>query len=415
MVSNSLSQEKKEIIDVDEFLDKYEYISNLDLKHILNLDFELDFYYKSKKQCPIIELAKPEDAKEVADVFNEIYRGTYPYKQMEDLQAIRDMIIHPDYHWFLFKLPSQEIVGCFGADLDFNKKRALLHGFNIRKQYQKTIDIFKAFIGCIIYLWREYREKIFFWYGEMRTNEAISQFFTSLIGMKPIAFLPNKDIFYNKVESDILHIIYNKSVLTSYRSEETPKIIRPVLNCYSYANKRYQLGLPIVENPKVTMDLKAIKNLIVSKTIKEDKFGYQKIKFSIKNSNSYFKFFLNPFSKNIEKVDYCISKLEELYVFIENLLELVKERNIDYVECYVSAYEPLEQKIFHNAGFEPRGYICCWNYDKEIGIFRDQILFNLYKGKIDENTKLIPESIELLTILNFFDKEFTIKPFKFIK
>ena len=416
MVSNSISLKKKEIINVDEFLDKFQYLSNLDLKNILNLDFELDFYYKSKKICPIVKLAKPEDSEEIANIFKEIYRGTYPYKHLEDNESIKDMIIHPNYEWFIFKSPAKENVGCFGADLEFEEKRAFLHGFMIKKKYHKIIDIFKAFIGCITYLWKKYRDKIFLWYGEMRTNEAISQFFTSLIGMKPIAFLPNKDIFYNKVESDILHVIYNKNVLANYRSEEKTKIIRPVLNCYSYSNKRYHLGLPIVENPKIALDLKIIKNIIpmIGNEIKEDNFGYQKIKYFVKNSNSYFKFFLNPFSKNIEKINYSVSKLEELYIFLENLLKLVKERNINYVECFVSAYEPKQQKIFHDAGFEPRGYIYCWNYDKEKKIFEDQILFNLYKGKINEKIKLIPESTELLKILNFFDKEFVEQPLKLI-
>ncbi len=402
MVSNSISLKKKEIINVDEFLDKFQYLSNLDLKKILNLDFELDFYYKSEKICPIVELAKPEDSEEIANIFKEIYRGTYPYKHLEDIESIKDMIIHPDYEWFIFKSPANEIVGCFGADLEFNEKRAFLHGFMIKKQYHKTIDIFKAFIGCIIYLWRKYKEKIMLWYGEMRTNEAISQFFTSLIGMKPIAFLPNKDIFFNKVESDILHIIFNKNLLKEYRSDKKPKIIRQVLNCYSYSNRRYQLGLPIVENPKLTLDRNKIKDIkvIVDRKTKEDKFGFQKIRFFIKNKDSYFKFFLNPYSKNIEKIEYNIEDLEELYVFIEKLKEIIEDMDFNYSECFVSSYKPSHQKLFYNAGFIPRGYVPSWKYNKENDRFEDKIVFNYFKGVIDKNIKIIPETNELLDNLN---------------
>ncbi|MFX1496350.1 MAG: hypothetical protein ACFFBH_02380 [Promethearchaeota archaeon] len=401
MESKSLSQERKEIIDVDEFLDRYHYISSLDLKLILNLDFELDYYYKSEKICPIIELAKPEDAKEIVGIFKEIYRGTYPYKQMEDINSIRKMIIHPNYHWFIFKLNSKEIVGCFGADLDLHEKRAFLHGFNIKKQYQKTTDIFKAFIGCIIYLWREYRDKIFLWYGEMRTNEAISQFFTSLIGMKPIAFLPNKDIFFNKIESDVLHIIFNKAILKQYRFKEKPKLIRQVLNCYSYTNKRYNLNLPLIENPKITLSQKDIKLIrsSVSVEIKEDTFGNQEVKFLIKKTSSFFEFFHNIYSKNIENTKYKIQSLEELFVFIEKVKTFIDSMNINYFECYVSAYLPEHQKIFNDAGFKPRGYIPCWRFHKSENYFEDQIIFNSFNGSIDENIKLIPEAIDLIQIL----------------
>ncbi|MFX1495749.1 MAG: hypothetical protein ACFFBZ_15810, partial [Promethearchaeota archaeon] len=279
---------------------------------------------------------------------------------------------------------------------------AFLHGFMIKKKYHKTIDIFKAFIGCITYLWKKYKDKIFLWYGEMRTNEAISQFFTSLIGMKPIAFLPNKDIFYSRVESDILHVIYSKAVLDDYRFEEKPQIIRQVLNCYNYTNNRYHFGLPTVENPNITLDQGKINIIrkLVRKKIKEDKFGYQNIKFSIWNKYSNFKFFLNPFSKNIEKINYNITDLEELYVFIEKLQEIIKEMDINYAECYVSSYKPKHQKIFYNAGFRPRGYVPSWNYNKEVAKFEDQIIFNYFKGNLDKNMKIIPETNELLENLN---------------
>lgn len=416
MISNSISLKNKDILNVDEFLDSCQFISNLDLKHILNLDFELDFYYKSDKVCPIIELAKPEDAKEIVDIFNEIYRGTYPYKEMEDPNTIREMIIQQNCHWFLFKLLSNEIVGCFGADLEFNEKKAFLHGFIIKKQYQKTIDVFKAFIGCITYLWKKYKDKIYLWYGEMRTNEAISQFFTSLIGMKPIAFFPNKDIFFNKKESDILHIIFNKEVLKKYRSDDKPRIIRQVLNCYNYTNKRYQLGLPTIENPTINLNQEKVKCIktLVERITKKDKFDYQNIRFFIKNTNSYFKLFLNPYSRNIEKIEYNVVELEELYVFIEKLKELIKDRDINYCECFVSSYEPTHQKIFNNAGFQPRGYIPSWKYNIETKKSEDRIVFNYYKGEIDNHIKLISESKELLDILNFFSEKLIDKPPKLV-
>lgn len=416
MVSNSISLKKKEIINVDEFLEKYQYLSNLDLKNILNLDFELDFYYKSKKICPIVKLAKPKDSEEIANIFKEIYRGTYPYKHLADSKSMKEMIIHPNYEWFIFKSPANEIVGCFGADLDFKEKRAFLHGFMIKKQYHKTIDIFKAFIGCITYLWRKYRDKIFLWYGEMRTNEAISQFFTSLIGMKPIAFLPNKDIFFNKVESDVFHVIYNKAVLKEYRFKEKPKIIRQILNCYSYSNNRYQLGVPIVENPSIRFDQRKLEGIQekFDSEISEDKFGNQKIKFSIKNTESYFKFLLNPFSKNIEKIIYNIANLEELVIFLEKLKELVDQRNINYIECFISSYKPNHQKIFLDAGFKPRGYIPCWRYNKKENSFEDCVVFNLFKGIIDKGLKIIPETEEMLNNINIFEND-SIKESKIIK
>jgi len=394
----------KPIITINEFLKVYEGDIGPDFQKILSLDFNLKIKKPSQKINPIIKLAKSEEAKEITQIFREIYKGTYPYKQMEDVQEVKKMINDPNYKWFLFKKKSNEIIGCFGAHMEFEKKRGFLYGFNIKNKYQKIIDSFKIFIGCIIFLWETYKNKILIWYGEMRTNETASQFSTSVIGLKPIGFLPNKDIFFNQIESDILHVIYDEEVLYKYRRKKDPKIIRQILNCYAYSNKRYHIGTPIIKNPNIKLNpkkLKKIKEKIVKKREK-DKFDNEVITLSIKNSNSYFKFIHNPFSRNFEKTIYNAALLEELFSFIQELKELIKNLEINYFECFVSSYEPEHQKIFLDAGFKPRGYIPCWKYNKDKNLFEDQIIFNYYKGKIDKNIKLIPETKDLLQALKFF-------------
>ena len=416
MVSQSIILNNKSVLTINEFLDLSLNIANSDIQEILNLDFQLDYtllrgYLESERICPIVQLAKPEDAEEITQIFKEIYQGTYPFKKMENIDSVKEMIKDENNHWFMFRLNPNETVGCFGTHLEPTEKRGFLYGFVIRRKYHKIIDIFKAFIGCAIFLWKTYIDKILLWYGEMRTNEPTSQFFTSIIGLKPIAFLPNKDIFFNKVESDVLHVIYNKNILTEYRSKELPKIIRQVLNSYSYTNERYHLGLPKIENPNIVLNQKvidAIKKRILKQSIK-DKFENEYIIFSIEDSKSYFKFFHNPYSKNFEKTDYKVNKIEELYVFINELIKLIKNININYFECFVSAYEPTHQKLFLDSGFKPRGYVPCWKFEKEKNCFEDQILFNFYKGDITKEIKLIPESKKLIRNLqlnenkNLFD------------
>jgi len=70
------------------------------------------------------------------------------------------------------------------------------------------------------------------------------------------------------------------------------------------------------------------------------------------------------------------------------------------MEVFVSAYKPDHQKIFLEAGLSPRGYIPSWNYNQKKNVFEDCILFNEFKGKIDENIQLISEGKELLNCLN---------------
>ena len=398
MLSNMLTL--KPVLTTNDFLMCYDGDIDSNFQNFFDLDFELDIKYHSDRICPIIQLAKPENAQEIAQMFKEIYKGTYPYKKMEIAQEVEKMISEPNYQWFLFQLENKT-VGCFGTSLEFEKKRGFQYGFVVKRDYHKVIDVFKAYLGCVMYLWNTYKNKIMIWYGEMRTNEATSQFFTSQIGLKPIAFFPNKDIFFNHVESDILQIVYDEDALYKFRVEEEPKIIRQVLKCYVYANKRYHLGTPIVENPNIEFN-SFVQNEIKEKVIKiseKDRFNNEIITFSIKNSNSHFKFFYNPYSKNFEKTEYRVNSLDELFVFLQELKELIDKMDINYFECFVSAYDPTHQKVFFDTGFLPRGYVPCWYYDKEQNTFEDRIVFNYYKGDIDNNIKLIPESEELINKL----------------
>ena len=403
MVSSNIIQQSQSISSIDQFLDIYQYIFKIDLDRILKLDFEFDHDISTpRKITPIIEIAKPKDAQAISNTYIDVYNGTYPYKKMENVRSIEELIKSPNDYIFLFKLESNEIIGAFSSHLEFEKKRGLLYGFVIKKEYRKVVDNLKAFLGSAAYLWKKYYNEILIWYGEIRSNESAAQFATNLFGLKPIAFFPNKDIFFKKLESDILHIIHNQDALLKYRMKEKPQIIRQVLNSYYYSNNRYKLGLPIVKNPSLKLDnnkLDKIRKNIQITTI-EQNYGSKKIIINNKQTKNFYEFLYNRYSKNFETIEYKSNSLEELYTFLEIMLNLFKEMEINYAECYVSAYNAKHQKIFHNLGFRSRGYVPSWYYNRNNNLFEDRIVFNLYKGTIDNNINLIPEVKELIDSLN---------------
>lgn len=408
MLTEKSVNTKKPIITINEFLKEYEEVFDPDDESILNLDFELGKHRKYQKINPKLQIAKPDDAEIIAKLFKNIYHGTYPYKKLENIKEIRSMIKDPDYEWILFKIKDNKTIGCFGTHLEMLQKKALLYGFIIKKEYQHIVDTIKTFTGCLLFFLKSYKNKILIWHAEVRTNDSTPQYVTSLCGLKPIAFFPNKDIFLNCVESDFLIITYDNKVLKELRCKNEPRIIRQVLNCYNYTNKRYNLGLPIIENPDLQFDninLRSIKNQIETKRVK-DKIGNEFIAFSIKNSNSYFKFKYNPFSKNFENTEYKINRLEELHLYIKEMKVLMNKENVRYAECFVSSYKPSHQITFFDLGFKPRGYIPSWMYNKKEDNYEDRIVFNYYKGTISDNIKLISESKDLLKDLNIIKEEF---------
>ncbi|MBY8982812.1 MAG: hypothetical protein KGD57_07680 [Candidatus Lokiarchaeota archaeon] len=385
----------------DQFLLPFQNIIDQGIPNAMCFNFDLIKRERKKAINPMLQLATPDDAKAIVDIYLDIYKGTYPYKEMENVSEIRRMIKSSNYRWLLFKdSNTNKIRGCFTYQLDFKNKRGYMRGFNIPPRYQGKIDSMKALIGSMIRIWSELKNKIFIWYSENRTAHTSSQYLANVCGIKPIAFLPNKDVFFNKVESDIMQIAYDSKVLNLNRSKLIPKIIPSVMYYYDYSNRRYNLGKIDLSSLKLKINFQKTKKLkteiIIS--VQKLKFDYFNIELSFEKSDNYFKFLYNPRVNNIEKTEYEIDSLEELFVFILKFKQLISYLKIRYCEVFVSAYKPSHQQLFYNFGLRPRGYIPSWQYNPDSDVFEDYIIFNLYVGTLND-IKLIDQAKQLVNIL----------------
>ncbi len=387
---------------INEFLDNFEIRIDSDICNGAELEFKLK--KNSRKIPPILKLALPEDAEDIVDIYRENYDGMYPYKEMEDIEEVRKMLEDPNVEWILFKNREDETIGCFTFVLDFSKKLGYIRGLMVRKIFQGKYDVLKAAIGSFITMYSTYEGKIFRWYTENRTAHSKSQYVLSVGGVRPIAFYPNKDTFFNKIESDIMHICYDKRALRELRSRKTPKFLPITLNCFSYSDQRYNLGAYKLEVPQLNMNPNILAKLYIKVGVKVNihKFGYETIRFYLEGSDSFFEFFHTLHLKNIEKCHYSIKNIEELFVFTQKLIKFIRKNKIRYCEVFVSAYKPKEQKVFYDIGMIPRGYIPSWEYNKINKRFEDNILFNFYEGEISRDIKLIEEGKNLLKYLNYY-------------
>ena len=392
--------------NTEQFLKPFESIVNPDIHEEMSLDFELSGRVHTHKISPILRLARPEDAEEITGIYKELYNGTYPYKEMEDVDEVRKMILDPNIQLIIYQDPSYNMVGCITFVLDFENKRGYIRGFMLKKKYQGYIDITKAMIGSMIGMVYKFRDIIYIWYVENRTAHAKSQYSMWVCGIAPIAFYPNKDIFLDKVESDLMQIFYDKRALTKFRTDKIPQFIPPVEKCFQYADARYKLGEYNIQNSTNLNDFSHASRLekCLIKSITRDKFGYETIRFTLPETDSYFEFLYTPQVKNFEKTKYRVANIEELTFFVKEFIKCGTELGIRYYEAFVSGYEPSHQKVFYNAGLCPRGYIPSWNYDINSGSFEDYILFNWCEGKINMDIKLIDEAKKLLGVLGECDK-----------
>lgn len=386
----------------DHFLLPFQKLVDPDIHNGMHLTFELIEKDREQKISPILRIAKPEDAKEIVDIYLDIYKGSYPYKEMESVSEVRRMIQSNKYEWLIFMNTEGITVGCFTYQLDFENKRGYMRGFNLKPQYQGKIDAVKACVGSMIGVWSTYHDRIGMWYCENRTAHSKSQYIAQVCGIKPIAFFPCKDVFLNKIESDLMQIVYKKETIREYRAKRIPQILPEVELCFNYSNIRYDLGEVQIKSPRIRLDLRKIIRLkhIIELDIRREQFGYEIFTITFNHLDSYFKCVYTPQVQNFEKIQYNVNSLEELFVFIMELKKIATEMGIRYFECFVSAYNPEHQQLFLDSGFLPRGYIPSWKYNKEINEFEDNIVFNYFKGEIDENISLINEGWDLLKVLS---------------
>ncbi len=397
MASSSLII-KTELIDsksTEIFVDKFVKIGvNPDLTDNMELNFEIDRNL-NRINCHLM-LAHPEDAYDIAEIYKDCYKGTYPYKEMENPAEVRKMIIDKNYYWVLFKSPEGITIGCFTYVLNMDQKKGYMRGLMVKRKYQTLTNVKKLMVGSMIGMWGTFRKQIYIWYAECRTAHSKAQYFANICGIKPVGFLPNKDIFMNKTESDIFHIIYSENVLYDFRRKK-PILIPEIVKIYSYIQEQYNLEEAKIVEPTVLIDFNLKKSIYGNSHIqikeKIDKFGYHKVKIKIQNTNSFISFLYTPTIQNIEKTKYKVDNDTELYFLLKELKKYAHKKKIRYIECFVSAYKPNHQRIFYDFGFKARGYVPSWKrvetqFDE---IFEDHIIFNMEKGNISPKIKFIPE------------------------
>jgi hypothetical protein len=383
---------------IEEFLDAFEGILDLDIDKGMELNFIIEGR-NNDKISPILRLAKPQDAHEIATICKEVYKNSYPYKQIEDPSHIKKMIKRPEHHFILFMV-DEYIAGCFRCEIDFEIKKAYMGAFMLRKQFHKNLDVVKTIMGAYYWMWSTFNEKVIVWYCENRTAHATSQYITAVCGINTIAILPNKDVFYGEVESDVMGIMYRQDSLKKYRSKKVPSLIEGTVDCFLHSDNLYQLGFFQLVSPHLEINdqlINALRNKIKRK-ITQDKHGYQHFYLKIEGTDSYFTFLHTLSIQNFEKAKYKVNSLEELYVFLEEILKCIEDYDIRYCEIFISSYEPEFQQLLQEFGFQARGYAPCIEYNDCNGMYEDRLIFNCYNGEI-EKIELLPQGQQLYDML----------------
>ncbi len=401
--SKTVAKSKEEIVTLEDVFDTHPHLTEIDLER----GHEFVNSVRNGKKVPSLKFATEEDAEEITQIFKEVYDNTYPYKKMESVSEVRSMISDPNYYWIVFKIKPDITIGCIGIRLDFELKVANFFGFAFREEFRQKVDIATASLACMVAPVYKFRDRILIWYAEIRSSFSSIQYLAKTAGLLPIAFLPNKDIFFNHPESEILFAIYDKKVLFNNRSSKKPELISQAIFCYFYTFQKYGLELPTIKNyENIESELNnseiAYKKNQLRKKVERDEFGNELITFSIKGTDSYIQFQYYKNIKIAEKTIFKVSTIEELQLFLNEIKAFISTSNLRYFEAYLSAYNSEHQALFFNVGFKPTGYVPAFKYNRTMNDFEDQVVFVHHEKELDKYVYLIPETEEFLKTIKYF-------------
>ena len=399
-----VSQAEMNSVFIQDYLQSFIPPQNIDLTNGTVFNFIIRERAHKKKINPVIRKATFKDIEEIIYIYQDIYEGSYPYKEMEDPENIKAMLESENVEWLMFEHPkTREICGCFTLVLDFKDKMGYTRGFVIKKKFCGKFDVLRAFMASFLAMYLKYEDKIFRWYGESRTAHAKSQYCMRPGGFRPVAFYPNKDLFFHKVESDILLMCYDSSALGELRSKKFPHIIKEALPAFNYSNAKYLLGDYEIFQGSLHLDSKyliALQKKLRTEVVK-NKYGYEEICFRIEGSDAFFSFLYTPMVQNLEKTQYHVNSNEELFVFGQEFIRYARKLKLRYFEVFVKAYRPEHQQIFFDLGFNVNGYVPSWKFNESERKFEDYILFNYNLGEIDPDIQLLEEGRMLLEKLGY--------------
>ena len=344
-------------------------------------------------QTAITRPRTPEDARAIANIYQFIYRGTYPYKEMEDQEYIYETFEDPSFVWGLFKTSEDKLVGCFTVVLDYDTRRGYFRGMMILPEFQHKVNSKKLCLSVIRHAYGKAKGRIDVWYNESRTAHSKAQYISTTFGCHPYAVFMNKDRFFNRDESDVLMVAHTRAALQN-RSSDLPLILPEIMPFYRLAQERFStLG-----NPMLVSDFFSEKDCErarlaypVALTASTDKFGYQTIKITDSATKAYLTALYTPLARNIEKIKFTATEPAVLYRLLHALLIFGKKRGVKYVEAFVTAYDPQLQQVALCLGFEVLGYVPAWEPQKDSWQVEDRVVFGHFIP--------IPNSAELLALI----------------
>lgn len=374
----------------------------------------IDDSTKNPKDRTIVLKTTREQSAVIRSIYNEIYKGNYPYLEMLDDDYLNRYLEHSDNLVCTYAAGSAENVGgCGTMTVDRERGIGYMRGLMMLPRFRELIDVKRCVSEHVGYGYRHYYKDINRWYTETRTAHGKAQYLMEMVGCQPCAILPNKDDFSGgkRRESDVLDVSYSSKALYELRDSE-PLLLPELKPLYRLMRDRYGFSEAIYLKAEPFTEILREENeeiegapfhkMLFDNVLVESTLGKWNTKsVSIRGPNdSELKFMITDTVMSGEHAEIRYESYGDLGLLLSALKNVFITEELEYFECYVPADDVVTQRIFINQGFKVFGYLPAWKRDKDTGLLQDCIIFGYHNTPLNEKRlDLTPASQQLYMTL----------------
>lgn len=305
-------------------------------------------------QSTTLELhqAQLSEARELMELYDVVYEGSYPYDEVRDLNWISEQMQVPEnVQLTVVDRQTGRVAGASLFQLDLGQRTVYARGIMIHPDF--------AGYGCGSFLLghayqaliHDLNNWVHIYYTENRTAHIKSQKLGENAGMKPLGLLINKDLFFHERETDVLMGLFSRPVFEQRR--KFPQVIEPYFPIWEVIRKFYHLEHVDPINRVALEDPVKLNRPL---NCHFGRHGYLHVTIPGMTARSYLKFKVNKTTKAAEETKFQVSSPGEFRALLESALNFLKKEGIEYFEVYVPAWHPEYQVAAHELGLVASGY-----------------------------------------------------------
>ncbi|MBD3188076.1 GNAT family N-acetyltransferase [Candidatus Bathyarchaeota archaeon] len=314
---------------------------------------------------PSLRPANPEDAREITNIYEDVYKGTYSYKEYQDKDYISNDISQGNSSWYVIEdqMASNEIVGVISGAIDDINWRVYVRGMMIRPDWQGLGGTTRLFGEVFKDFMKRYKGKVNILWSETRTASLKPQMVGERVGFVPLGILPHKDVFFNERESPVITGIFSSEAWKE--RETTMNIIPGIVPIHDIIAKMLR---PMRKDHLIESQVHPITFSIKSKVgvqISPLNHGYRRYTFSLSSSDDSIQLDANLQCMNAEHLVCMCKDPGKLLLLLRSALKRLSWEGFQYVEGSSGTENPMVQQAFMQAGFTPTGYLPAWDLTRD--------------------------------------------------